>query len=60
MNRWSFQRWLVAEIGRAQREYREDTRLYQLDVSVLPYFVGRVDALQKVLRVLTGKEKSLR
>lgn len=60
MNRWSFQRWLVAEIGRAQREYREDKRLYQLDVSVLPYFVGRVDALEKVLRVLTGKEKSLR
>jgi hypothetical protein len=60
MNTWAFRRWLVAEIGRAEKEYREDKKMYQLDETVLPYFCGRVEALKKVLRVLTGKEKGLR
>ena len=57
MNYWTFRRWLLDEIKRAESEYRDDKRLYQCDVTVLPFFVGRIETLQKVLRVLTGKER---
>jgi hypothetical protein len=54
-----FKHWLMREIKAAEREYREDMRLYPCDVTVLPYFCGRIQALKKVQRVLTGAEKGV-
>jgi len=60
MNSWAFKRWLIREIERTKNEYRRDLRTYECDKTVLPYFMGRTEALEKVLRVLTGKELPVR
>lgn len=57
MNAWALKHWLVAEIRKAREEYRVDKTLYEVDVTVLPYFCGRIETLEKVLRVLTGRKE---